>query len=121
MASVFLTGQGGTVAWGGTGTTPEQGITSWTLDASIQLIEITSVDDTTWKNFTGGRIDWTATVETLDAGADPVSVNESSTLALGDGTTLIDLANAICTNISVNTDQGDVVRTTYTFASDGVI
>jgi hypothetical protein len=123
MASVFLAGTDGSVAWAGTGTTPEQGITSWTFEATIQLIEITSVDDTTWKNFTAGRKDWTATIETLDAGADPATVNERAELILGDGVSgsNLTLALALCTNVSVNTDQDDVVRTTYTFTSGGSI
>jgi hypothetical protein len=123
MAAVFLAGTGGSVAWAGTGTSLEAGITSWTFEATVQLIDITSVDDTTWKNFTAGRKDWTATVETLDAGTDPATVNERAVLTLGDGVSgsNLELALALCTNVSVNTDQNDVVRSTYTFISGGAI
>jgi hypothetical protein len=122
--SVFLTGTGGNVVWAGTGTTMEVGITSWTVEASVALVDITSVDDTTWRKFTTGRIDWTATVDTLDAGANPAAVNEAAaSLTLGDGVSgsNLALAKAICTGISINTGQDDVVRTTFSFVCAGAI
>lgn len=126
MATTILTGKSGTVSWA-SDATADVGVTAWTLEVSVALVDITSIDDAgtlpVYRNFTPGRKDWTATVDTVDAKFDPskIGIGEAA-LTLGDGVSGSNFAfaKALCTNVSYSSTQDDVVRTTFTFVASGL-
>ena len=98
-------------------------VTSFTVDANIEMAECTVMSSVTmtsathWKNFLPGFKDWTATVECVmpAAGIGLTTVGTEAALGL-DPTDGKDWAGtAICTGISMSNGTDDVGRVTLTF------
>lgn len=131
MASVILTGKGGDVVWADD-TKVQDGVTAWALEATVNVVDVTSIDDNAagadqgWRKFIAGRIDWTATVDTLNTANDITALSGTAAqLELKDGSaagvTDMTLANAICTGLAITNDQTDAVRATYEFVCAGAV
>ena len=118
-----------------------QHITSWNVDATSDTAESTEMGST-WKSYTSGFKDWTATVEAyLDsAGADIPITTSGDTAGLGDvydadGTTKVKAefwfgdaigdgyltGDCVCTGVSYNQTKDDNVTVTYTFQGNGTL
>ena len=117
--TVYLKGTAGVVTWDSDGKADE-GVTAYVLTANREFIETTSIDDGDWRTFTPGRLDWTATVDTVNANPDFTTVGgTAASLTLGDGVTSFVFNKAICSDMSINHEANDVNRTTYTFVNGG--
>lgn len=128
MATTVIHGHAASLTWSGDGATEDMAdtkCTNWTLDMSVQIIDVTSLDDTNsgWRERVTGRKNYTVTVDSLEVTAGDTSggpeIGTIAELALIDGTNTITLGNSMCTNIAKTNDAEDVVRTTFTFVCAG--
>lgn len=102
---------------------------SWSVDATQDVTEITSMQDT-WQTFVGGFNDWTATVECLldAAGVKILLTQGGSEEGLGDVYAMIELyflystnlyrmlyGRAVCTGVKPSGDKDSAPKVTYTF------
>ena len=119
MATV-IHGHSATLTYAGSGATI---VTSWTLDMSVQIIDITSLDDNKsgWIERTTGRMTYTATVDAIDPTFTVADIGSVKTLTLTDGgsTNSIALLNAMLTSVNKTLDSEDIVRTTLNFECGG--
>jgi len=105
---------------------------TWTADVSQDVAEITSMQDT-WQTFTGGFLDWTATVDCLldSAGVD-IAYATGSPNEMGDVAAKLELyfvydtgdykaiyGDAICTGVSTGEDKDGIATVSYTFQGSG--
>ena len=106
---------------------------SWSLDATHEVEEITSMQDT-WKSFMYGFQDWTATVTCLsDSGGDDIGIDETADPAgwVETGVRLelyltfdtndykVLYGNCFCSGRSVANGVDGITTITYTFTSNG--
>ncbi len=122
-------GKGGSVTFN---TVATLNVISWTVEATADMAEITSMGDT-WKTVLPGFQTWTATVECNleDAGPDPdvtTDLADANGAALKLSTGLTDsnqvdyyTGTAIVTGVSASIDKGDVAKVTYAFQGSGVL
>ena len=106
---------------GGGGTETE--ISSWSVDASADVAEVTNMNSTgDWKEYLGGFRGWTASCETIYNGTNLTTLDipllggtvSALTFEFVDGGGSLD-GNGILTGISATTDANDAVKITYTF------
>jgi len=123
--------------------TPLQHAQSWSLSATVEVAERTSMQDT-WKTRLAGFKDWTATVECQaddsgpeipytgesGLGYDPDYVGDSDNKAKLDLYLVYDSTNtnfayiygdAVCSGISYSVDANDVGKITYSFQGSGTL
>lgn len=111
-------------AEGGGGRTVVDNGQSWSLTATHEAAEITSMQDT-WKTFTGGFCDWTATVTVLyDSGGNDVALTDLGTSATLELYLVYDAAtpsykmlygSAFVTQVSPKMDASGIAEVTYEF------
>ena len=127
MATAIIAGKDGTVTWA-SDSVANSSATAWTLEATCEVVDVTSVDgaeagaDQGWRKFIRGRVDWTASVDTLNTGADPTATaGTAAILTLSDGTNSISLAKSICTGLTLSSSQTAAPTTTYSFVCAGAV
>jgi hypothetical protein len=119
VGTVYVKGTSGVVTWA-SDSKANDGVTSWVLTASREFIETTNINDTTFKSFTPGRLDFTATVDTINTNPDFTTVGGAeASLSLNDGTTDYVFDKTICSDMQITHDTNDVNKTTYTFVNAG--
>lgn len=123
MAVAILAGKGGSVAWA-TESQADDGVVSWTFEATVSIIETTDLTDTAsgWREYLAGRLDWTATVDTHNTAVDPSTVaNADAVLQLKTSEAASDLIlqQAICSGMNIGMDSEGLMTATYTFVSAG--
>jgi len=124
MANEKFYGQGGTVTFNAES---QAMVTSWSLTYTADTVETTNLADT-WKEYTPGYKDWTATVEChADSGGHKIGtsslldkIGTEAALVLTDGNgTSHTLSNAFCSSANIVTDKDDIEKMTFTFLSAG--
>jgi len=117
-------GKAGSIAWAGTETAMEEGVLSFVLEITNDVIDTTSMDDATYHSRTVGWYDWTATVEVEDTGFTIANVGETAALSLietvGANSNTYS-GTAFLQSVAYTTDVNDVVKTVYTFAGSGAV
>ncbi len=119
-------GKGGSITWAGTANTISANITSWTVDATGDVAEITNMASAAdWKEFLGGFRGWTASIETFWDSVTSVALLTDLAGAAADlKLEIVDAGpnvsgDAILTGSSITTDANDAVTVTYTFQGTG--
>ncbi len=110
-------------------------IQSWSASATQDVVDITSMQDT-WETYTGGFIDFTASVECLlDTSGSSIPLAAGGTEALGEDTPAkLELyllhdtgdykaiyGSAICTAVRATQNKDNVATVTYDFQGTGVL
>jgi len=129
MAIVY--GKAGSASWtDASGISVTEGEMDWILEITGEVIDITSMDDATFKARLGSWRDWTATVTSVDSGDVNyteaklfASLGETNVLTLADGTkTWTSASNgAMLVGWSKNLDVNDVIKFTWNFEGTAAI
>jgi len=120
----MIAGKGGSATWAGTGGVGTE-ITSWSLDATADAIDVTNMASASdWREFLGGLKGWTASVEVNWDAGDTTMLGGLG--VIGDlvlimaGTTNL-YGTAFCTGVSFSTPMEDKVTVTHTFQGSAAL
>lgn len=133
----LMHGKTGRIEWDASAARQQQEhAQSWSVDATHDVAEITSMGDT-WKTYLGGFRDWTATIECLlDSAGTDISLDPGDPNGFADTEAYLELyfvydtgtpsykglyGQAICTGVSVTNDENDIAKVSYTFQGVSVL
>jgi len=118
-------GKSGTVTWDTTET--QANVLSWTINATVDMAEITDMGDTV-KTYVAGFKDWTATIE-IETDSSGVLIGTSSiltdfgtakALVLNDGNSTIS-GTGYLMGFSINTSLDGIVTHTLNIQGNGAL
>lgn len=124
MAATNMVGDDGQVEFGAS---IVAGVTSWSVDVTMDTAETTAMGDGGWKSFISSNKGWTASCEVIislddlsgaDSTATAVGIGDSAVLELfgdKDGTGASYSGTALVTGYSVSSAIGDTIKASVTF------
>jgi len=124
----IIHGSAGSISYptGGSFGTVNELCKNWVMNLTNDLIDITSLDDTTYKARIGGWNDWTVTADLIDADTNYTEANLFGALG-GNATLQVDdggikyTGNAILVGVTKTLDANDMVTYSFSWQGSGAV
>lgn len=119
MADTKYAGLGGQLNY--PSDTRVEGIKSWTLDVTCDVVEATDFADTTGKTYMGSQWSWSGTFEGYKAGVPKVLIGTTTSIKLSEtqSGTQFWSGSCILTGLSVGVPVDGMITYAYTFQGTG--